>query len=164
MTEAASYLTLEPGTPVRDRLGAPVGELRRVLVHHDGRFDGLLVKTGAGRRFVDAPEVRNVCADRIELAVTRDEVEDGDPTRPDAPLRWPAKLRRALRLPDRVPAARQGKTLASEADRRAAVVALKRSYMDDQIDDDRLGELVGRAHEASTVAALEQLLRDARAS
>ena len=57
---AASFLTLQPGTPVVDRFGEPVGKVHRVLVLETGGFDGIVVATDAGTRFVDAPEVRRI--------------------------------------------------------------------------------------------------------
>jgi hypothetical protein len=154
----ASYLTLRPGTAVHDRLEAPVGKVKRVLQHGDGCFDGILVATPVGDRFVDAHEVRNVSSDVVHLEVTRAEVETGDPDRPNAPRPRAPALRRMLGLGDRVPVARWGRTEASDREREAAVDALKRAYIDDRITDDELSELVGRAHDAKTIAELEQLL------
>jgi len=59
LREPASYLTLEPGTPVVDRFGEAVGAVERVLTLTGPFFDGIIVKTRAGSRFVDAPEVRS---------------------------------------------------------------------------------------------------------
>jgi len=56
----ASYFTLERGTPVTDRFGQPVGRIKKVLVAEGGHFDGVIVTTRAGDRFVDAPEVRRI--------------------------------------------------------------------------------------------------------
>jgi hypothetical protein len=39
---ASSYLTLEPGTPVTDRFGQPVGKIKRVLIADAEYFDVLL--------------------------------------------------------------------------------------------------------------------------
>ncbi len=50
----ASYLTLERGTRVVDRFGQTVGFVRRVLIAEGSHFDGIVVDTSAGRRFVDA--------------------------------------------------------------------------------------------------------------
>jgi hypothetical protein len=62
--EPASYLTLARGTPVVDRFGAPVGKVERVLTINAEHFDGIIVKTRSGSRFVDAPEVRRIRAAR----------------------------------------------------------------------------------------------------
>ncbi len=37
----ASFFTLEPGTPVVDRFGRPVGRIERVLVAYGEYFDGV---------------------------------------------------------------------------------------------------------------------------
>jgi hypothetical protein len=55
-----SFLTVAPGTPVVDRCGREVGELERALLLEGGGFDGIIVRTRVGRRFVDAPEVRRI--------------------------------------------------------------------------------------------------------
>jgi hypothetical protein len=70
-----SFLTLDPGTSVVDRFGRPVGEVQRVLLHEDGAFDGIIVRTPAGRRFVDAPEVRRISRGAVMLGITVVEVE-----------------------------------------------------------------------------------------
>jgi hypothetical protein len=43
-----------------DRFGQPVGAVKRTLVLEGGGFDGIIVETDAGKRFVDAPEVRRI--------------------------------------------------------------------------------------------------------
>jgi hypothetical protein len=57
---STSFLTLQPGTAVVDRFGAHAGEVDRVLLLDGGGFDGIVVSTRVGRRFVDAPEVRRI--------------------------------------------------------------------------------------------------------
>jgi hypothetical protein len=64
---AISYKALPRGTPVRDSEGVEVGRVRRVLDNtRENIFDGLVVETRHGMRFVDAPEVAHIA----ELAVT----------------------------------------------------------------------------------------------
>ena len=53
--QPTSFLTLEPGTSVVDRFGQSVGAVERVLLLDGDGFDGIVVDTPAGRRFVDAP-------------------------------------------------------------------------------------------------------------
>lgn len=67
---AASYLTLRRGTDVFDRFDAHVGRVKRVLTQAGDFFDGLIIETDAGARFVDAPEVA-----RVELSIARSDVE-----------------------------------------------------------------------------------------
>jgi hypothetical protein len=53
-----SYRVLERGTPVETSDGQPFGTVKRVLeVRAKDVFDGVVVKTRAGDRFVDADEI-----------------------------------------------------------------------------------------------------------
>jgi hypothetical protein len=53
-----SYLVLEPGTPVLSADGERLGKVKRVLaVPDDDIFDGLILDTPDGDRFVDAEHV-----------------------------------------------------------------------------------------------------------
>ena len=98
---AASYLTLEPGTPVVDRFGAQVGKVERVLTKAAPFFHGLIVNTRVGSRFVDAPEVWRIHTDRVELAITCADCE--------AP---------GLTSPVGIPEVRFGRTDVTDADTR----------------------------------------------
>ncbi len=72
---AVSYKVLETGTPVVDRDGAHVGTVRRILENEaEHIFDGLVVETPAGERFVDAPEVARIAERRVTLALDADGV------------------------------------------------------------------------------------------
>ena len=72
-----SYLTLEPGTPVFASDGAEVGRVEHVLaVPEADIFDGLVIRLrGGGHRFVDAPEVADLAAGGVTLAVDGAAVE-----------------------------------------------------------------------------------------
>src|SRR3954447_7093483 len=72
---AASFLTLAPKTTVVDRFGNVVGRVERVLVTADSYFDGIIVATDVGRRFVDAPEVRSIRESEVVLATVKHDVE-----------------------------------------------------------------------------------------
>jgi hypothetical protein len=64
---AISYKVLRRGTPVRSSDGVEIGTVRRVQENvRENIFDGIVVETSQGRRFVDAPEVARIA----ELAVT----------------------------------------------------------------------------------------------
>jgi hypothetical protein len=53
-----SYRVLERGTPVETSDGQPFGSVKRVLeVRAKDVFDGVVVKTPSGDRFVDADEI-----------------------------------------------------------------------------------------------------------
>jgi hypothetical protein len=72
---AISYLALRRGTPVRGSDGAEVGRVRRVQNNErEHIFDGLVVETKEGRRFVDAPEVARIAVRGVRLTVTAAEV------------------------------------------------------------------------------------------
>ncbi len=67
---AISYKVLEAGTPVLDRDGGDVGSVREVLENKaEHIFDGLVLDTPAGQRFVDAPEVARIAELRVTLAL-----------------------------------------------------------------------------------------------
>jgi hypothetical protein len=72
---AIAYDVLRPGTPVVDRDGAEVGTVREVLDNaREHIFDGIVVQTPDGRRFVDAPEVARITDRRVTLTIDRDAV------------------------------------------------------------------------------------------
>jgi hypothetical protein len=67
---AISYKVLEPGTEVSDRDGGAVGTVRQVLENEaEHIFDGLVIETPAGERFVDAPEVARIAERRVTLTL-----------------------------------------------------------------------------------------------
>jgi hypothetical protein len=73
---AISYKVLERGTPVSDRDGAPVGSVRQVLENEaEHIFDGLVVDTPDGTRFVDAPEVARIAERRVTLTLDAEGVQ-----------------------------------------------------------------------------------------
>src|SRR3954454_22058400 len=80
--QPTSFLTLERGTPVVDRFGEPVGEVHRVLILDGGGFDGVIVRTPAGRRFAASPAARRIAAGAVTLGIT---VADVAPPGADAP-------------------------------------------------------------------------------
>lgn len=67
---AISYKVLERGTPVVDRDGGEIGSVRDVLENAaEHIFDGLVLDTPAGQRFVDAPEVARIAERRVTLTL-----------------------------------------------------------------------------------------------
>jgi hypothetical protein len=73
---AVSYKVLEPGTPVQASDGADVGTVREVLENKaEHIFDGLVIDTVGGQRFVDAPEVQRIAERRVTLAIDADAVQ-----------------------------------------------------------------------------------------
>src|SRR5438874_13765305 len=72
---AIAYKALRRGTTVRASDGEEVGTVRRVLDNtRENIFDGLVVETRWGPRFVDAPEVAHIAERAVTLAITADEV------------------------------------------------------------------------------------------
>ncbi len=141
--QALSFVSLRSGTPVVDRFGRPVGKVHRVLTHGDGSFDGVVVVTQVGRRFVDAPEVRRISRGVVSLGSTANEVEEVAIDRPGR---------------GRIPAASYGRETLTEADRDAAIDALKRAYVRDEIAIDELAGRVATAHIAETLDELDAAL------
>ena len=67
---AISYKVLETGTPVHACDGTPVGTVREVLENKaEHIFDGLVIDTPDGERFVDAPEVQRIAERRVTLSL-----------------------------------------------------------------------------------------------
>jgi hypothetical protein len=80
---AISYLALRRGTRVRGSDGAEVGRVRRVQNNaREHIFDGIVVETKQGRRFVDAPEVGRITERLVTLTVPAAEVLASEPPRP----------------------------------------------------------------------------------
>ena len=65
-----SYLTLERGTPVFTSDGVEIGRVEHVLADADADiFDGIVISSGGGHRFVDAPQVAGMAADGVTLTL-----------------------------------------------------------------------------------------------
>jgi hypothetical protein len=67
---AIGYQVLPRGTPVFAADGARVGTFHKAL--HHGRehlFDGMVIATEEGKRFVDAPEVARITNKRVLLTI-----------------------------------------------------------------------------------------------
>jgi hypothetical protein len=79
---AISYLALRRGTLVRGSDGVEVGRVRRVQNNaREHIFDGIVVETKEGRRFVDAPEVARIAERLVTLSVAAAEVLAAAPPR-----------------------------------------------------------------------------------
>jgi hypothetical protein len=67
---AVSYKVLAQGTRVVASDGTDVGTVREVLENKaEHIFDGLVLETPAGQRFVDAPEVARIAERRVTLTL-----------------------------------------------------------------------------------------------
>jgi hypothetical protein len=72
-----AYEVLAVGTPVHDRDGRQVGTVKKVLaVEEEDVFDGLVIDTAQGTRFIDAPEVGHIAEHRCELKLSGSEVAE----------------------------------------------------------------------------------------
>jgi hypothetical protein len=68
------YQALPRGVPVVAADGVEVGTVHRVLDNaREHIFDGIVIRTADGRRFVDAPEVARITASRVTLSITAQE-------------------------------------------------------------------------------------------
>ncbi|HEX2409900.1 MAG TPA: hypothetical protein VHJ39_01940 [Solirubrobacteraceae bacterium] len=71
------YKALPRGVPVHSADGIEVGTVHRVLDNaREHIFDGIIVSTPDGRRFVDAPEVARMTERRVTLTITVDEARE----------------------------------------------------------------------------------------
>ncbi len=69
------YKVVAKGTPVEAADGTPVGTVHRVLDNaREHIFDGIVIATGDGKRFVDAPEVGRLTNRRVVLTISPAEV------------------------------------------------------------------------------------------
>jgi hypothetical protein len=67
---AISYKVLPRGTPVRSSDGVQVGTVRRVQENvRENIFDGIVLDTPQGKRFVDAPEVARIAERGVTLTI-----------------------------------------------------------------------------------------------
>jgi hypothetical protein len=86
------YLALRRGTAVRSSDGEKVGTVRRALDNaREHIFDGIVLDTPDGRRFVDAPEVARIYERAVVLTITAEEVR----SLPAPPSTFAERLRTA---------------------------------------------------------------------
>ena len=70
-----AYTALPRGVAVHAAGGEKVGTVHRVQDNErEHIFDGIVVDTPSGRRFVDAPEVARITERGVTLTITADEV------------------------------------------------------------------------------------------
>ena len=73
---AISYKVLPRGTVVRAPDGTQLGTVRRVQDNaREHIFDGIVIDTPKGQRFVDAPEVARIAERAVTLTIGAAEVE-----------------------------------------------------------------------------------------
>jgi hypothetical protein len=75
--QAIGYKVLPRGTPVHTSDGELIGTVFRVQDNaREHIFDGIVIKTPNGRRFVDAPEVARITDRRVTLTIDAHEAAD----------------------------------------------------------------------------------------
>ncbi len=68
-----AYMVLEEGTPVHSADGVEIGTVKHVLADTGADvFDGLVLETREGDRFVDAPEVAELYERLVVLTIGAD--------------------------------------------------------------------------------------------
>jgi hypothetical protein len=73
---AISYKVLRRGTAVRSSDGVQLGTVRRVQeARRENIFDGIVIETANGARFVDAPEVARIAERAVTLTFAAAEAE-----------------------------------------------------------------------------------------
>lgn len=81
---AISYEAAVPGTPVLTRSGTEVGRLEHVLqVPELDVFDGIVISTAAGLRFIDADQVERITTTAIRCSIDDAQADDLPP--PEGP-------------------------------------------------------------------------------
>jgi hypothetical protein len=71
------YKALPRGVPVHTSDGAQLGTVHQVLDNaREHIFDGIVVTTKQGRRFVDAPEVARITVSRVTLTIDAAEAQN----------------------------------------------------------------------------------------
>ena len=82
--DAISYKAAVVGTPVLSTSGAQIGTLEHVLQIPDlDLFDGIVIATHAGLRFIDADQVREITLSHIQSSL--DDTEASQLPPPDGP-------------------------------------------------------------------------------
>jgi hypothetical protein len=73
--EPISYLILQPGTPCFTSDDQVVGSVKRVLaVPEDDIYDGLILHTDDGERFIDAAHATKLYENGVVLDISSDEL------------------------------------------------------------------------------------------
>ena len=71
-----AFEALDPGVPVVSSDGKELGQVKKVMIVHEKHlFDGIVVRTPAGDRFVDAPEVDEIFERLVTLKIDASEAE-----------------------------------------------------------------------------------------
>ena len=75
-----AYTALQPGTPVQTKDGSQFATVQRVLVDEKvSVFDGIVVVTATGTRFVDADQVGSIYTSHVRTTLSADQAADLPP-------------------------------------------------------------------------------------
>jgi hypothetical protein len=75
-----AYTALQPGTPVQTSDGSPFATVQAVLVDEKvSVFDGIVVQTAEGRRFVDAPQIDSIHTTYVRTTLSAEQAADLPP-------------------------------------------------------------------------------------
>jgi hypothetical protein len=75
-----AYTALQPGTPVRTSNGHQFATVQAVLVDEKvSVFDGIVVQTAAGTRFVDADQVSSIYTTYVHTTLSTEQAGDLPP-------------------------------------------------------------------------------------
>ncbi len=94
------YTAVTRGTPVLASDGSEIGKVDEVLDNYrEHIFDGIVIDTPAGRRFVDAPEVARIFERAVVLTITAAQARELPPqgSRTAARMSGSPTVRRAKR-------------------------------------------------------------------
>lgn len=79
---AIGYQVLQRGVPVEAADGSEVGKFDKAIHHHrEHMLDGIVMRTEAGRFFVDAPEIARITNRRVILTIDSAAVTELPPYR-----------------------------------------------------------------------------------
>ncbi len=69
-----AYTALQPGTPVQTSDGDQFASVQAVLVDEKvAVFDGIVVQTAEGRRFVDADQIESISTTHVRTTLSADQ-------------------------------------------------------------------------------------------
>jgi hypothetical protein len=110
--DAIGYKVLKRGTSVRSSDGVEIGTVRRVQDNaREHIFDGIVIDTADGRRFVDAPEVARIYERAVVLTITAEDARE-------LPEQGSALANRMKHAPTVRRAKRLGRSMRERWDRR----------------------------------------------